>query len=318
MTGIELLGASRKHAPGAKLLLLTAYADTDVAIRAINEIGLDYYLLKPWDPPEDRLYPSSTTCSRTGTGPTRCGPSEVRIVGHRWSARSHEIKTFLARNHVPYGWFDVERDDEAAAAGRPRRRPGRRAAARLVPDGETAARASAFDVAGTLGLTPAPSSRSTTCASSGPVRPVWPRRCTQRPRGCGPCWSSARRRAARRARAPRSRTTSASPAGSAAPTWRTGGRPGAPIRGGDGDRAGCRRLRGARPGPRGAADGSAARSRRGRLISPLASPTAGCGRRAGRLAGRGVFYGATPPRPASARARTSISSVPPTRPARRP
>src|SRR5215207_7944109 len=82
MTGIELLSQARAHAPGAKLLLLTAYADTDVAIRAINEIGLDYYLLKPWDPPEERLYRSWTTCSATGGRPTRithlmCGWSGI-------------------------------------------------------------------------------------------------------------------------------------------------------------------------------------------------------------------------------------------------
>src|ERR671910_2081431 len=70
MTGIELLEQGRDHAPGAKFLLLTAYADTEVAIRAINDIGLDYYLLKPWDPPEERLYRSSTTCSGTGGRPT--------------------------------------------------------------------------------------------------------------------------------------------------------------------------------------------------------------------------------------------------------
>ncbi|GGN04846.1 hypothetical protein GCM10009721_35380 [Terrabacter tumescens] len=69
MTGIELLSRVRADVPDAKLLLLTAYADTDVAISAINEIGLDHYLLKPWDPPEERLYPVWTTSSRTGTTP---------------------------------------------------------------------------------------------------------------------------------------------------------------------------------------------------------------------------------------------------------
>ena len=74
MTGIELLEQARTHAPTAKYLLLTAYADTDVAIKAINDIGLDYYLIKPWDPPEERLYPVSTTCSATGGRPTPTTP----------------------------------------------------------------------------------------------------------------------------------------------------------------------------------------------------------------------------------------------------
>ncbi|HEX3932830.1 MAG TPA: FAD-dependent oxidoreductase [Nocardioides sp.] len=111
-TGIELLGESRELAPEAKRLLLTAYADTDVAIAAINDIGLDYYLLKPWDPPEDRLFPVVDDL----LGDWRRGHPEVtndvQVVGDRWSERTHELKTFLARNHVPYRWYDVERDDE--------------------------------------------------------------------------------------------------------------------------------------------------------------------------------------------------------------
>src|SRR3954454_10753402 len=111
-TGIELLGESRQLAPEAKQLLLTAYADTDVAITAINEIGLDYYLLKPWDPPEERLFPIVDDL----LGDWRRGHPEVtndiQVVGDRWSDRTHELKNFLARNHVPYRWYDVERDEE--------------------------------------------------------------------------------------------------------------------------------------------------------------------------------------------------------------
>ncbi|MGO4256022.1 FAD-dependent oxidoreductase [Marmoricola sp. RAF53] len=114
MTGIELLERAREHAPGAKMLLLTAYADTDVAIRAINDIGLDYYLLKPWDPPEDRLFPVIDDLLDDWRRENPEQTSELRVVGARWSERSHEIKTFLARNHVPYLWCDVERDPEAA------------------------------------------------------------------------------------------------------------------------------------------------------------------------------------------------------------
>ena len=102
MSGVELLGATLALLPGAKRVLLTAYADTDVAIRAINEIGLDQYLLKPWDPPEERLFPALEELLddwRAGWIPPFEG---IRLVGHRWSARAHEIKDYLARNQVPY------------------------------------------------------------------------------------------------------------------------------------------------------------------------------------------------------------------------
>ena len=112
MTGTEMLALAREYAPDAKLLLLTAYADTDVAIKAINEIGLDYYLLKPWDPPVDHLYPVTDDLLGDWQAAHPSATIDVRIVGHRWSDRSHELKTFLARNHVPYGWLDVDRERE--------------------------------------------------------------------------------------------------------------------------------------------------------------------------------------------------------------
>ena len=102
MTGVEFLEQARTQAPEAKLVLLTAYADTDVAIKAINDIGLDYYLLKPWDPPEERLYPVIDDLLSDWQDAHVEDTSGLRVVGHRWSERSHEIKTFLARNHVPY------------------------------------------------------------------------------------------------------------------------------------------------------------------------------------------------------------------------
>jgi thioredoxin reductase (NADPH) len=113
MTGIEMLERARTLAPGAKQLLLTAYADTGVAIKAINDIGLDHYLLKPWDPPEERLYPVIDDLLGDWRRANLDVTTDLRVVGHRWSDRSHEIKTFLARNHVPYRWYDVERDPES-------------------------------------------------------------------------------------------------------------------------------------------------------------------------------------------------------------
>ncbi len=111
MTGVELLTRAREHAPDAKMLLLTAYADTDAAITAINDIGLDYYLLKPWDPPEERLYPVVDDLLEAWQRDHPEREAAIRLVGHRWSDRTHELKTFLARNHVPYQWVDVEREE---------------------------------------------------------------------------------------------------------------------------------------------------------------------------------------------------------------
>ena len=152
MTGIELLAQARGHTPGAKFLLLTAYADTDVAIKAINDIGLDHYLLKPWDPPDDRLYPVVDDLLDDWRQENRDHTADVRVVGHRWSERSHDVKMFLARNHVPYRWYDVERDPEAR-----RLRDLAQAGAAdlplvLVPEGDTLRSPSTLELAGALGL----------------------------------------------------------------------------------------------------------------------------------------------------------------------
>ena len=113
MTGIEVLREVRRQSPDSKLLLLTAYADTDVAIQAINDIALDYYLMKPWDPPEERLYPvlDDLLDDWRQAHPDRA--SEVRVLGHRWSEGAHEVKTFLTHNHVPYRWLEVDQGEEA-------------------------------------------------------------------------------------------------------------------------------------------------------------------------------------------------------------
>jgi thioredoxin reductase (NADPH) len=152
MTGIELLARVRVDVPDAKLLLLTAYADTDVAISAINDIGLDHYLLKPWDPPEERLYPvvDDLLADWRNAHPDRT--NDVRVVGDRWSEASQVVKTFLANNHVPYVWLDVERDAEAMrlrdlAAAEPSDLP-----LVLVPDGDTLRAPTALAVATALGL----------------------------------------------------------------------------------------------------------------------------------------------------------------------
>lgn len=152
MTGIEMLAQARTQAPGAKYLLLTAYADTDSAIRAINDIGLDYYLLKPWDPPEERLYPVIDDLLGDWRQDNPDHTSDVRVVGHRWSERSHDIKTFLARNHVPYRWYDIERDAEAQRLRDLALATSDDLPLVLVPEGETLRSPSTLDLAGALGL----------------------------------------------------------------------------------------------------------------------------------------------------------------------
>jgi thioredoxin reductase (NADPH) len=113
MTGIELLQRARPLVPEAKLVLLTAYADTDVAIKAINDIGLDHYLMKPWAPPEERLYPILDDLLEDWDRVNGQRFEGVRVIGNRWSQLSYETRMFLARNHVHYQWLELERDAEA-------------------------------------------------------------------------------------------------------------------------------------------------------------------------------------------------------------
>ena len=152
MTGIEMLARARPQAPTAKYVLLTAYADTEVAIRAINDIGLDHYLLKPWDPPEERLYPVIDDLLGDWRLANQDHSADVRVIGHRWSDRSHDIKTFLARNHVPYQWYDVERDAEARRLLDLANATESALPLVLVPDRDPLRSPSTLDLAGALGL----------------------------------------------------------------------------------------------------------------------------------------------------------------------
>jgi thioredoxin reductase (NADPH) len=113
MTGVEFLERAIEIFPEAKRDLLTAYEDTDAAIRAINEVGLDYYLQKPWDPPEEYLYPILDDQLDDWRADFKPPFEGVRVVGDRWSPDSHRLRDFLARNRVPYRWLDVEGSEEA-------------------------------------------------------------------------------------------------------------------------------------------------------------------------------------------------------------
>jgi thioredoxin reductase (NADPH) len=113
MAGTAYLVEARKLVPDAKRVLLTAYADTEAAIAAINDVALDYYLLKPWDPPEEQLFPVVEDLLTTWESGAALEAGGVRIVGHRFSKDTHDLRDFLARNRVPARWLDIERDGEA-------------------------------------------------------------------------------------------------------------------------------------------------------------------------------------------------------------
>jgi thioredoxin reductase (NADPH) len=112
MTGTEFLTEAIRFYPEARRVLLTAYADTEAAIASINNIGLDYYLLKPWDPPEQNLYPVLDDLLSDWVANVSVPYDGIRVAGTLWSSNSHTVKDFLARNRIPYQWLDIETDSE--------------------------------------------------------------------------------------------------------------------------------------------------------------------------------------------------------------
>jgi thioredoxin reductase (NADPH) len=115
MTGVEFLERARAAFPDARRVLLTAYADTEAAIQAINSARIHYYLNKPWDPPEEKLYPVLTDLLedwKAGYQPPHKG---LRVIGHRWSLKDHKLRSFLTSNHVPYRWLDIAGSEDARA-----------------------------------------------------------------------------------------------------------------------------------------------------------------------------------------------------------
>jgi thioredoxin reductase (NADPH) len=152
LSGTEYLVEARKIVPEAKRVLLTAYADTEAAISAINDVALDYYLLKPWDPPEEQLYPVVEDLLTTWDAGAALEAGGVRVIGHRFSKDTHDLRDFLARNRVPARWLDVERDGEArelltVAQVEPDRLP-----VALLEDGSVLERPSLLELAERLGI----------------------------------------------------------------------------------------------------------------------------------------------------------------------
>jgi thioredoxin reductase (NADPH) len=155
MTGVEFLGQAKDVFPDAKRVLLTAYADTDAAIRAINEAKIHHYLLKPWDPPEERLHPVLDDLLEDWRASFRPPFEGVTVLGTRWSPHSYTLRDFLARNQAPYQWFDVETAPRDAKVRRLVERAGTEAGHLpmvFFPDGSSLADPSTAELAAKLGL----------------------------------------------------------------------------------------------------------------------------------------------------------------------
>src|SRR5947199_8011011 len=155
MNGVEFLEQAMDLFPNARRALLTAYADTDAAIQAINLVDVDHYLLKPWDPPEEKLYPVVDELLAAWQAADEREVDEVKVVGHRWSAPSYRIRDFLARNLVPYRWFAADEPEgrrllDAAGLG-PEAIP-----LVVTPDGQALAAPTTAEVAAVVGLSTAP------------------------------------------------------------------------------------------------------------------------------------------------------------------
>jgi thioredoxin reductase (NADPH) len=155
MNGVEFLEAAMQTYPAARRVLLTAYADTNAAIEAINVVDLDYYLLKPWDPPEEKLYPVIDEQLAAWQAEYRQPVHVTKVVGHRWSARSTEVREFLARNQVAYRWFPSDEPDGQrllAAADA----DGLTLPVVITPDGTAMIAPSDVELASRVGLTTTP------------------------------------------------------------------------------------------------------------------------------------------------------------------
>ncbi len=166
MQGVDFLEQAIKLFPDAKRLLLTAYADTEAAIKAINEVQIDYYLRKPWDPPETQLYPVLDDLLDKWDAGYRPPFEGVRVVGHRWLPEGYQIKNLLARNHVTYQWLDVEVEAEARQLAEIVGVGRKDLPLVILPDGSQLVRPSVDELAERVGLQTRATSRSSRSQSS--------------------------------------------------------------------------------------------------------------------------------------------------------
>ena len=158
LSGTEYLVRAREVVPTAKRVLLTAYADTQAAIQAINEVSLDYYLLKPWDPPEEEFFPVVEDLLTSWEAGAALESGGVRLIGHRFSRETHDLRDFLVRNRVPGRWLDIERDAEARQLLRVAGVDEGRLPVALLEDGTVLERPSVLELAERLGVVGQPAS----------------------------------------------------------------------------------------------------------------------------------------------------------------
>jgi thioredoxin reductase (NADPH) len=152
MEGTEFLEEAMKLYPEARKVLLTAYADTDAAIAAINKLALDYYLMKPWDPPEEKLYPIVSDLLDDWRSINRPPFEGIRVVGNQWAPASYQVKNFLARNNIPYLWLDIEQNEEANQLIESSGEAGLELPCLFFPDGTLLQKPENRDIAERVGL----------------------------------------------------------------------------------------------------------------------------------------------------------------------
>src|ERR1700724_1696985 len=155
MNGVEMLQEAIKLYPDAKRTLLTAYADTDAAIKAINDVQLNHYLLKPWDPPEQQLFPVLDDLLNDWYADFHPPFEGIRVLGTRWSSKSYEVRDFLARNQVPYQWLDADaanREPEVKRLIESLKREELKLPLVLFPDGNCLPEPNSQQIAEKLGL----------------------------------------------------------------------------------------------------------------------------------------------------------------------
>ncbi len=152
MTGTEFLTAALEFYPDARKVLLTAYADTEAAIDSINTIGLDHYLMKPWDPPEQNLYPILDDLLEDWWATVPVPYDGIRVAGTLWSPSSHHVKDFISRNRIPYQWLDIEIDSEANALVAEVHKKQRGLPVVFMPDGRVLVNPSNTELAQAIGM----------------------------------------------------------------------------------------------------------------------------------------------------------------------
>ena len=152
MSGVDFLEKSQSVYPEAKRALLTAYADTEAAIKAINTAKIHYYLTKPWDPPEEQLYPVLDDLLENWNQDYRAPFDGLRVIGPRWSLQDYQVRDFLSRNQVPYVWLDPERDAEAVELMRRNKLDDSKLPALLFADGSSLVQPSQIQLAERVGL----------------------------------------------------------------------------------------------------------------------------------------------------------------------